>query len=143
MSLFRRGKAALLKIIPSGADPAVDPDAVQVYAKDAGGGAGFQLFAEDANGAVYQLTPPSSDGAAQRFQYIVTGTEPDLTELVIPLPAVRAAATYLVFPAQEDCANQLGMNVATASKLVNQFTLSLSASATIGDVFSFAVVDPT
>lgn len=84
-----------------------------------------------------------STGNAQRFQYTVTGAEPDLTALVIALPAARANASYLVFYAQEQAAVLLSMAVLTANKTVAQFVLSLSASASIGDVFSFNVVDPT
>lgn len=82
-------------------------------------------------------------GNAQRFQYTVTGVEPDLSELVIPLPAARSDALYLVTPSQEQATYGLHANVATASKTTTQFTLSLSADATAGDVFSFIVDDPT
>lgn len=88
-------------------------------------------------------SPSSSDGNAQRFQYTVDGTEPDLTELTIPLPVGRANANYLVFPAQEEATNIVGMSVDTASKTTTEFVLSLTGEASIGDVFSFNVVDPT
>lgn len=61
MSIIRRGGAHILKLIESGADPAVIADHVQVYSKDDAGTA--QLFAMDGAGAVYQLTP-SSGGAS-------------------------------------------------------------------------------
>src|SRR5574341_66708 len=56
-SIIRRGGSQILKLIESGADPALIADAVQLYAKDDGGTA--QLFAEDGAGTIYQLTPPS------------------------------------------------------------------------------------
>jgi hypothetical protein len=83
----------------------------------------------------------SSFAGAQVFGYVVTGLEPDLSELVVPLPAVRANATYRVFPSQGQCTNLLGM--AAAGKTVAQFVLSLSAPSTAGDVFNFLVVDNT
>lgn len=82
-------------------------------------------------------------GNPQRFTYTVTGAEPDLSELVIALPAARASANYLVEMSQQEAAYQLGMNVATSSKTTTQFVLSLSANATAGDIFVFTVSDPT
>lgn len=58
MSITRRGGAHILKLIESGADPAVIADVVQVYSKDDGGVA--QLFAESGDGTVTQLTPGAS-----------------------------------------------------------------------------------
>ena len=82
-------------------------------------------------------------GSAQRFQYTVTGLEPDLTELEIPLPAARANAAYLVWATQEEATNQVAMSVDTGSKTINDFILSLSGEAAVGDIFTFQVADPT
>jgi hypothetical protein len=88
-------------------------------------------------------TGPDSGGSPQRFTYTVTGLEPDLSELTIPLPAARANALYQVTPAQATAAFQLGMNVDNGSRTVAQFVLSLSNDATAGDIFYFVVADLT
>jgi len=82
-------------------------------------------------------------GNPQRFQYVVTGLEPDLTNLVIALPVVRPNASYLVQVSQADCANTLGMAIFNGTRTIAQFTLSLAAAATAGDTFTFYVDDPT
>jgi hypothetical protein len=82
-------------------------------------------------------------GSPQRFQYTVTGVEPDLTALVIALPAARATATYEVYISQEQATNILGPAVLTASKTTAQFVLQLTGAATAGDIFNFLVVDRT
>lgn len=79
---------------------------------------------------------------AQRFQYTVVGSEPDLSELVIALPAGRADALYLVFVTMATVTDQLGLSVANASRTPTQFVLSLSSPAQAGDIFSFLVDDP-
>lgn len=76
-SLIRRGGAHLLKLIQSGADPAVIADVVQLYAKDDGGV--VQLFAEAGDGTVTQLTP---SGAAS-------------SSLALAAPVVSPAAVNL------------------------------------------------
>ncbi len=81
-------------------------------------------------------------GEGTVFSYTVSGAEPDLSELVIPLPAVRGSTAYVVFPSQGDAALQVGMSVSAVSKTVNDFVLSLSINATAGDVFNFYVADP-
>jgi hypothetical protein len=85
----------------------------------------------------------SSVGAVQRFTYTVTGAEPDLTALVIALPANRATNTYQVYWSQDQATNVLGAAVLTASKTVAQFVLTLTGAATAGDIFNFMVVDGT
>lgn len=93
--------------------------------------------------AATEGTGSGGTGNAQRFSYVVTGAEPDLMELEIPLPAARLDALYLVFPSQGTASFQYAMNVANASRTTTEFVLSLSAEATAGDVFWFDVVDPT
>jgi hypothetical protein len=104
---------------------------------------GAGVVASDAGGGVADITIGGGAGLTQNFQYVVTGLEPDLGELVIALPAARPDALYLVFIAQEEATSQVTTNVATASKAVGQFVLTLSAEATAGDIFSFSVIDPT
>ncbi len=84
-----------------------------------------------------------SSGNADRFNYTVTGLEPDLSELTIPLPETRADAAYEVTPSQSTATMLLLMNVDASSKTTAHFVLSLSANATAGDVFSFVVSDLT
>lgn len=90
---------------------------------------------DDAN-----FDPPPPFGVAS-FEYEVTGAEPDLSELVIALPAVRADTNYRVFSSQGTATYQLAMNVDAASKTVAQFVLSLSGPATAGDVFNFIIAE--
>jgi len=98
------------------------------------------LVATDAGGGVVNI---SFAGTTQRFAYTVTGLEPDLSDLVIPLPAARADALYQVQATQATAAFQLSMNIAAASRTNAQFVLSLSGPATAGDIFWFTVDDPT
>ncbi len=83
------------------------------------------------------------DFDGQVFAYSVVGDEPDLSALVITLPVEEASTAYLVFPAMATVANHVTMSVATSSKTVALFVLSLSAPATAGDVFSFLISQPT
>ncbi len=104
---------------------------------------GAGVVASDAGAGRANITIPGRDPTLQCFTYTVTGAEPVLSELVIPLPVARANTLYQVFPAQGQATFGLHMNVQTASKQVGQFTLSLSGDATAGDVFAFQVLDPT
>lgn len=85
----------------------------------------------------------SGTGASYVFSYTVVGNEGDLEHLVIALPSSHANATYRVFPSQSTHTNLLGMAVNDSSRSTTQFVLTLSAVATAGDVFSFAVFDHT
>lgn len=86
-------------------------------------------------------------GASQRFAYTVNGTEPDLSDIVIPLPAARPNAGYLVQVTQaiEDPLTQnfLGPAVKPSSRTGAQFRLLLTSDAAVGDTFWFTVDDPT
>ena len=86
---------------------------------------------------------PAAANAAptQVFQYVVTGMEADLNNLVIPLPAARPTADYVVLVSMEEFTAILATGVKTAGKAVNGFVLSLSAPASAGDVFSFEIKD--
>lgn len=108
--------------------PQVDPGrpTINIGATSTGGGGGG-----------------GDSGDPQRFTYTVTGAEPDLSELVIALPAARASANYQVQVAQGTAAFGLNPNVANSSRTTTQFVLTLSNDATTGDVFWFTVVDPT
>jgi hypothetical protein len=58
MSFFRRAGSAIARIFQSAVDPAAEADKVLLYAKDAAGVS--QLFARSDDGAVHQITPPTS-----------------------------------------------------------------------------------
>lgn len=88
-------------------------------------------------------TGPSGSETAQRFSYTVTGLEPDLDNIIIPLPTARANVLYMVWVQKATVAFQLDTNIAEASRTVINFVLTLSAMATAGDVFWFYVDDPT
>jgi hypothetical protein len=72
----------------------------------------------------------------------VTGSEPDLQNLTIPLPATRANALYNVQATLADFTTLLQLGVPVSSRTVSQFALSLSDQATPGDSFDFTVADP-
>ena len=80
-----------------------------------------------------------TDGNPQRFLYTVTGSEGDLTELTITLPADRGGTNYEAFPAMVSTAYAYTMMI--KSKTSTTFVLSLSAAASMNDVFDFLVVD--
>jgi len=71
----------------------------------------------------------------------VTGAEPDLTELTIPLPTARASSTYLVYWAKQSVALLFDASFTNASKTTTQFVASLSGPASAGDVLAFHVED--
>lgn len=77
------------------------------------------------------------------FLYKVKGTESDPRNITIWLPEERLNSLYVVNPDQELCANTLLMNVDSSSKTSQHFILSLSAPATVNDVFSFEIADIT
>lgn len=75
------------------------------------------------------------------FQYTVIGTEPDLANLVIPLPVARTSTNYGVVPAQGTFTDMHSLAVPDASKTLADFVLALSGAATAGDTFTFFVGD--
>jgi hypothetical protein len=77
----------------------------------------------------------------QGFSYTVTGAEPDLANLVIPLPSARPSAAYNVQITPQTQAIQTTYNAPDADKTNNQFVLALGTDATAGDKFSFLIYD--
>lgn len=86
------------------------------------------------------LSVISGAGTPRAFSYTVLGTEPDLANLVIPLPAVRGSNAYLVWTQMQGGTLFYGVPM-IKSKTTTQFVLALSGNATAGDVFAFYVVD--
>jgi hypothetical protein len=82
-----------------------------------------------------------SGAAMVPFQYTVTGAEPDLANLTIPLPAARTSINYGVVVTQGTFTNLLACAVPIATKTLVNFVLSLSSAATAGDTFNFVVGD--
>jgi len=76
------------------------------------------------------------------FNYTVLGTEPDLANLVIPLPATQPDTGYFVQPWQAEHARFLAMATPDSGKTTTHFVLNLSANATTNDVFNFTVMHP-
>lgn len=86
---------------------------------------------------------PPTPGTQQVFAYQVDGTEADRSNIVIPLPAARADALYQVQITQSTAANYLGPKIQAASRTTTEFVMSLTANATVGDIFWFTVANPT
>lgn len=80
-------------------------------------------------------------GHLQSFQYVVTGAEPDLTSIAIPLPAARASATYVVTCTCNGVTDILDVDCPRSTYTINGFTLVLTSAAQAGDVFGFHVFD--
>lgn len=109
------------------------------------------ILREFGNPQIQQLTPApfvfntgssgGGSGSAVSFQYTVIGTEPDLQNLVIPLPAARASVNYGVQVELGTFTNMLTHAVPDGTKALNQFVLALSGNASAGDTFQFAVQD--
>ncbi len=118
--------AAFMRVRRSGV-PVVQPGTplVNVGGTDTGGGGG--------GGAA---------GNPQAFQYVVTGAEPDLSELTIPLPVARPNNTYLVIVQQAGVDVLLEYDIPDGSLTTTDFLMSLSAEASASDIFTFYVVDP-
>ena len=74
-------------------------------------------------------------GTVETFRYTVTGLEPDLTNIVVPIAPAQPDAAYQVTVTQGVRTNLLGTSI--LSQAAASFVLSLSAPATVGDVFSF------
>ncbi len=79
------------------------------------------------------------DVAVTAFSYTVLGTEPDLANIVVPLPYVRPDAAYNVQATMGTFTAILGIAVPVLGRTVNDFVLSLTAGATAGDTFDFVV----
>jgi hypothetical protein len=85
-------------------------------------------------------TMTSLPGNPHSFEYTVTGSEPDLANIVITFGTARSDATYDVYPQLQAGTDFYGMPQIT-TKLDASFVLALSANAVAGDVWAFYVVD--
>lgn len=79
-------------------------------------------------------------GFIQPFTYTVTGVEPDLANLVIPVSPSQPDGAYVVVSSQGNRASFLGM--AIESQVGAHFVLALTNVATAGDVFEFVLTRP-
>lgn len=86
------------------------------------------------------LSVVSGAGTPRAFTYTVTGAEPDLANITVPLPATRSSANYLVWGSMQSGTNFLGAPQ-YRTKTTTNFVLALQGNATAGDVFAFYVVD--
>jgi len=74
-------------------------------------------------------------GHTQTFRYTVTGLEPDLANLVIPVSPAQPDGNYQVVSGQG--ARTFFYGMAIDSQTGASFVLALSAAASAGDVFEF------
>lgn len=72
----------------------------------------------------------------QSFTYVVTGDEPDLSELSITLPT-PIFASYVAAPVEIDCAGVVGVLV--SARTPTGFVLSGTGKFTAGDTIGFLV----
>jgi hypothetical protein len=80
-------------------------------------------------------------GHLQSFQYTVTGLEPDLAQIVIPLPSARSSSTYVVVCTPNGVTDIVGYDCPKTLYTTTQFQLVLTIAAQAGDVFGFQVHD--
>ena len=71
----------------------------------------------------------------QPFSYTVTGLEPDLANITVPIAPPQPDGNYQLVVSQGTKTNFLTMSI--ASKTGANFVLELSSTATAGDVFDF------
>ncbi len=76
------------------------------------------------------------------FSYTVTGLEPDLSEITIPLPAARLDDDYLVLFTSGGVVNEVTADIPPGTKTVAQFLAIFSADLTAGDLLTFLVANP-
>jgi hypothetical protein len=79
----------------------------------------------------------------QTFRYVVTGIEPNLLDLIIPLPLARASVNYNVEVSGGGLTNELTFDCPIAGYAVNQFHCKPSGVVTAGDVLLITVEDLT
>lgn len=72
----------------------------------------------------------------QVFRYVVTGAEPDLSEIAITLPAPMADANYEVIVTSQGTARIPAFDVHTKTAI--GFILSVTGDLVAGDVIGFA-----
>ncbi len=70
----------------------------------------------------------------QAWSYVVTGSEPDLSEIQISLP-VPILAAYTVTPVCQDCAGVVGVSVDNMTN--NGFTVTGTGKFSANDVIGF------
>jgi hypothetical protein len=70
--------------------------------------------------------------------YVVTGVEPDLSEITVPLAPAEPDANYAVFPATQGAAAIVGMDINT--KTTVSFRVSCTGNLTAGDPIAFLLV---
>lgn len=103
-------------------------DSPSIYLKIGPGVGDWQLFGTGV------VSVPSIS-----FRYIVSGLEPDLSELTIQLPSA-IIGNYEVFVNCQGCANIVGLDIPEASHTTTQFLVSATGELITGDVLSFLVV---
>lgn len=74
----------------------------------------------------------------QPFSYTVTGLEPDLANITIPIVPSQPDGNYQV--AVEQGAKTFFLVTSTSNKLAASFILNLSGNATVGDVFDITIL---
>jgi hypothetical protein len=85
------------------------------------------------------LTGPTgpTSSSLQVFEYTVTGVEPDLSELVIPIPTATANTNYGVMATCQGCAGIVPFDIPNTLKTTTQFVAIATGSLTAGDVIAF------
>lgn len=95
-------------------------------------------------GGVATVTIPGGGGLAlQVFTYLVTGLEPDRSELTIALPTARADANYIVIVQPQGCTAIAAFDVPTTDKTPTQFKAVATGELTVGDRLAFIVAPLT
>jgi len=74
----------------------------------------------------------------QAFTYTVLGTEPDLSEIMITLPLVRADANYVVITNCQGVINIVATDV--VNKTNTDFLLVATGDLQAGDIVAFVVM---
>lgn len=75
----------------------------------------------------------------QIFEYVVTGAEPDLSEIEVSLPTAMADTSYGVVAQCQGVTNIVAVDVPDASKTTAQFTVIATGDLTTGDRILFMV----
>jgi hypothetical protein len=79
----------------------------------------------------------------QVFTYTVTGAEPDLSELVIPIPIATANTNYGVVATCQGCAGIVPFDIPNTLKTTTQFVAIATGNLTTADVIVFFLVPLT
>ncbi len=73
----------------------------------------------------------------QTFQYVVTGLEPDLTEIAVTLPTPMPDSFYAVIATCQGCDRIAAFDVYPSSRTSIGFVLTSSGALSAGDVVAF------